>query len=1063
LTERFAKSFYVQIPYICPVKKIRHLLVLLSICLAFSCFGQQYNFIKYSISEGLPQSQVYAAHQDSRGYIWFGTQGGGLSRFDGNKFTNFSTKNGLPSNHIQAIYEDGNRQIWVSTKRGICRFTGKKFEPVLKRKESVRDAWSFVQKNDSTLWVGTRTGILAYSFSDSIFTQKKGMPYNLPVNQFYQTKKGLWVATDDGAWFVGKDAGVHPPAPSKGGDKRGDSSKGGDKRGDSSKGGDTNVKQFTTPDAAPILAITRDNEGYIWVIAFDGNVRIIDENTLLTVREFKERKLDKTQCAYTADDGKIWVGTQKRGISIYSPQDSSWTRVSEREGLPHPHIRSIIHDKWNNIWIATSGGVAKYLGQFFIHFNKNNGLHGSRIYALCKAQDDKIWFSASDDGIGTYDGFQFQKSGRDSSYIDVKSSVIFEDSRERLWIGTQQKGIMVLDTIDSLGYRLITKLDGLPSDWVHSIAEDSEGNIWVGTQTDGIAKISEIDSIQAIQTFGKSNLQERRIRTLCSDDSGKIWFSTRGGRVGYFDNGKVATIYDRNDGLPRESINSIAFDSLGRTWVGTAGEGIFMLNPEAEEGAFEPLKSEEKLTSDNIYLLIFDREGNLWAGSETGVDKITLNETGTVLDIEHYGKNEGFLGIETCRNAAISDADGNLWFGTMNGLTKHTVSQKSREVLPPVLHFEDITLFYKSLSETPYSEWIASSGGLREGLELPYRQNHLSFDFKAINLSVPESIRYRWKMEGVEEDWSPLSVRESVNYSQLSPGEYTFNVQAVTDDNLYSEPISAAFVIQKPFWQLRWVQALAAVLAALLIFLFVRGRIRAIRKKEAAKRQELEMQNHVLELEQKALQLQMNPHFIFNALNSIQSLVAAKENLTARSQIHKFAALMRSILSNSRKEKITLKEEINTLEKYLHMEQFCQPVPFDFEIHSPDNMDAEEIELPPMLLQPFVENAVIHGISHLQNKTGKLVVRFSIKKEKNVNLLQCQIRDNGVGRKRAAELRQSKQPGHQSVAMGVTRERLEAMKNGAAYTALEIRDLTNKNDKTLGTQVLVQMPLEVSF
>jgi len=172
---------------------------------------------------------------------------------------------------------------------------------------------------------------------------------------------------------------------------------------------------------------------------------------------------------------------------------------------------------------------------------------------------------------------------------------------------------------------------------------------------------------------------------------------------------------------------------------------------------------------------------------------------------------------------------------------------------------------------------------------------------------------------------------------------------------------------------------------------------------------------------------------------------------------------MRSILSNSRKEKISLKEEINTLDKYLRMEQFCQPVPFDFKIQAPTDVDAEEIELPPMLLQPFVENAVIHGISHLQNKKGKLAIHFSIKKEKNTNLLQCQIRDNGVGRKRAAELRQTKQPGHQSVAMGVTRERLEAMKNGASYAALDIQDLTNNQGEVLGTQVLVKMPFIAVF
>jgi len=1014
--------------------KIKCYILLFNLCIALSGFAQQYNFIKYSISEGLPQSQVYAAHQDSRGYIWFGTQGGGLSRFDGNKFTNFSTKNGLPSNYIQAIYEDTNRQIWVSTKRGICRFTGRNFEPILKEEQAITNAWTFTQKNDSTLWVGTRTGILAYSFSKNDFIQTNTKPQlrNSPTNQFLKTKKGLWVATDGGAWFVGKT-----------------------------------TKQFSSAGDKQIQALTADANGNIWMIAFDGGVKIIDENTLEPIDQFRERMLDKTQCAYTALDGKIWVGTQKNGIAIYTPSDSTWARVSEREGLPHPHIRSIIRDKWDNVWIATSGGgVAKYLGQFFIHFNKNNGLHGSRIYALCKTHDDKIWFSASTNGLGTYDGFQFQKSQRDSNYIDVKSSVIFEDSRRRLWVGTRQKGIVVLDTIDSLGYRLITKVDGLPSDWIHSIAEDAEGNIWVGTQTQGIAKIVEVDSsFTYIEQFGAADLFEGNIRTLCSDNFGKIWFSTRGGRVGFFKEGNIATIYDSNDGLPSGSINSIAFDSLGHTWIGTAGDGVFVLNPEADDAVFEPLKSDEKLTSDNIYLLIFDREGNLWAGSESGVDKITLNETGTVLDIEHYGKNEGFLGIETCRNAAISDAEGNLWFGTMNGLTKHTLSQKSREVLPPVLHFEDISLFYKSLSETPYNEWVVSSGGLRDGLELPYRQNHLSFDFKAINLSAPESIRYRWKMEGVEEGWSPLSTRESVNYSQLSPGEYTFTVQAVADDNLSSKPLSASFLIKKPFWQLRWVQVLAAVLAGLLIFLFVRNRIKTIRRKEAAKRHELELKNHVLELEQKALQLQMNPHFIFNALNSIQSLVAAKENLTARSQIHKFAALMRSILSNSRKEKITLKEEINTLEKYLHMEQFCQPVPFDFEIEPPAEADMEEIELPPMLLQPFVENAIIHGISHLQNKKGKLRINFSIKKEKNSpeKLLQCQIQDNGVGRKRANELRQSKQPGHQSVAMGVTRERLEAMKGKRKYTALNIDDINNEQREVVGTQVLVQMPLEVNF
>ncbi len=993
------------------------------------CIAQQYNFIKYSISDGLPQSQVYAAHQDSRGYIWFGTQGGGLSRFDGNKFENFSTKNGLPSNYIQAIYEDINRQIWVSTKRGICRFTGRRFEPILQGADVVTNAWAFVQKNDSTLWVGTRTGILAYSHTQDTLLGANTSPQlrKSPVNQFFSTPEGLWIATDDGAWLTGKK-----------------------------------TEWFSSPGDKQIQGITADTAGNIWLIAFDGSVKIIDKNTLQPIRQFKEEKLAKTQCAYTAPDGKIWVGTQKNGIAIYMPEDSAWVSVSEREGLTHPHVRSILSDKWDNIWIATSGGgVTKYLGQFFIHFNENSGLHGNRIYALHKTADDRIWYSASTNGLGTYNGQRFQKSERDSAYIDVKSRAIFQDSRQRLWIGTQQKGIVILDTIDSLSYRLMTTDDGLPSNWIHSIAEDEIGDIWVATQTQGIARIIEVDSsFTYIKKYGQEDgLDELKITTLCSDNNRRIWFATRSGKVGYFEQGELVNIYDQNNGLPNVAIRSIAFDSLGYTWIGTAGDGIFTLNPEAETAVFEPLKSEDGLTSDNIYVLIFDKQGNLWAGSENGLDKITLNETGTVLDVQHYGRNEGFLGIETCQNSAISDHEGNLWFGTMNGLTKHTLSQKSRKALPPVLHFEDISLFYKSLSQTSYNEWITPSGGLKTGLELPYHRNHLSFDFKAINLSKPESIRYRWKLEGVEEDWSPLSSRESVNYSQLSPGEYTFKVQAVSDEDLFSEPIAASFLIKKPFWQLWWVQALAAAIVLLFGFIFIKNRIKNIRKKEAAKREKLEIRNRVLELEQKALQLQMNPHFIFNALNSIQSLVATKDYTQARNQINNFATLMRGILSNSRQENITLQEEINTLEKYLKMEQFCQRVPFEFDIQPPKNADAEEIELPPMLIQPFVENAVIHGISHLQNTTGKVSIIFTTQNE----LLTCVIRDNGVGRKRANELRQTKQAGHQSVAMDVTRQRLEAMKGKLRYIALDIQDITDEKEEVKGTEVLVQMPLVVNF
>ena len=186
----------------------------------------------------------------------------------------------------------------------------------------------------------------------------------------------------------------------------------------------------------------------------------------------------------------------------------------------------------------------------------------------------------------------------------------------------------------------------------------------------------------------------------------------------------------------------------------------------------------------------------------------------------------------------------------------------------------------------------------------------------------------------------------------------------------------------------------SGILLGSLVFFGVKSRIRQVRKVELEKREKLEVQNRVLQLEQKALQLQMNPHFIFNALNSVQSLMSAGETVAARNELNAFAQLMRSILSNSRKQVVSLQEETETLQKYLTIEQFCRPgKPFDFQIQIPENLDAESIEIPPMLLQPFVENAVVHGFEHLQNRKGQLKISFETEGE----TLRCIIADNGVG------------------------------------------------------------------
>jgi len=339
-----------------------------------------------------------------------------------------------------------------------------------------------------------------------------------------------------------------------------------------------------------------------------------------------------------------------------------------------------------------------------------------------------------------------------------------------------------------------------------------------------------------------------------------------------------------------------------------------------------------------------------------------------------------------------------------------------------------------------------------------HSHNNIGFGFRAVNLDYPTGMSYVWKLAGLDEDWSPASKSESVNFTNLSPGKYRFMAKALNKAGLESESISTPFEIKPAIWQLRWFQVAVLALLGLLAFLFFRYQIKKVKKKEAARRAQLELENELLNLEQKALQLQMNPHFIFNALNSIQSVVVNQKTDVARDQIQNFAGLMRGILSNSKKANITLQEEFSTIDKYLKLEQFCQAKPFDFEIHLPEGYDPDEVEIPPMMIQPFVENAVFHGVSHL-NEKGLINVVFEIEQER----LSCIIEDNGVGRKKAAEVNKARKAGHQSTAIAVTKQRLESLRQNKNYTAFQIEDVLNSNGEVNGTKVTLRMPLQLTF
>jgi ligand-binding sensor domain-containing protein/two-component sensor histidine kinase len=887
--------------------------------------------------------------------------------------------------------------------------------------------------------VGTSSGIYRYEPSTKKF-QKLHLDPQLDQAGIYvfclvQTghKQLLWIGSHRGAWiFDGKNA--------------------------------SRVRQNGI-QGNPVYAITQAQDGRIWAAGFGDGICILNAEGSELYRQIQDKGLERTQCLFGAGDGTVYAGTQAAGLAVFRGAEATLTWLSETDGLPHNRVQAVISDFSGNIWAATSGGgVARLREQLFRHYGPEDGLLGPRVYALQEDRLGRIWMSTAQNGIQILDSTGLVPVPRDSGRLKgVKCKTIAEDLKGNIWVGTDGRGIAVIGPRNT---RMLTKDNGgIPANYIQKILCDASGSIWAATAADGIVRLTTKDSVgYTYKVIGKTEgLTDPAISTMQFDNKGNVWFGTVNGRIGWISNGRVEHLYGPETGLPASTITSIAFDQAGNCWTGFKGDGIWvapLILENKETAHFRPVNTPQKMHSKIIYLLVFDRQQNLWAGTENGVDELVLDKHSiTVSDLLHFGKNEGFRGIETCQDAAICDRGGNLWFGTMNGLTKYVPTNRKLQSAAPLIHFQEISLHYKSISGTPYGAYLDSAGsGLKEGLELPWDQNHLSFNFKGIDMVNTQQVRYRWKLMGADTGWSPLSEQNEVHYANLAPGTYRFMIQATGDGILFSKPLAAPFTILKPYWMHWEFQLFVLLLLTGLVALIAMQYVGRVKKAEEIRRTRLEVENRLLQLEQKALQLQMNPHFIFNALNSIQSLISTRDYDTARQEINGFAKLMRSILTNSRRQYITLREEIDTLEQYLKIEQFCQQNAFTFAISLNDAIDPEAVEIPPMMLQPFVENAVIHGVSHLQY-AGHIEMRFELQGE----LLTCTIRDNGVGREKAALLRQTRKPGHQSTALQVTRERLEAIRGTHNYQPLLISDILNEHKTIAGTEVVIIMPVEMKY
>jgi ligand-binding sensor domain-containing protein len=969
--------------------------------------GQSYNFRNYTVDAGLPFIGVSAIYQDVKGNLWIGGYGG-LSCFNGKTFTNYSPKNGLATHQVFSIGGDTAGNLWVGTLNGLSAFRKGKFNTYLKADGLPDDKINcLLTDSRGRVWVGTDKGVAVF---------------------------------DKSRFFILKDL----------------------------------VKQVSPQ----INALLKDAEGKIWIGTEKGIVVADEDGRTIDVIDHKNG-LDNehVNSIYQDSKGSFWIGTDK-GIFRFNKDRKKHSSSAVLNGI---NTLSFIEDLQGAIWISTDLGLWRYDGKEFKNISLGRDLNANKTSCLFRDYEKNIWIG-SYSGLFRYRSADFVSFGQDEGLIPPFITQVTRDRNQNLLVGTDGGGLYLYRDHHLYNY---TRSEGLSSNSVKTVMEARDGTLWIGTDQGFCTCPSITDPVKKPvfkRQDRKVRLQSDTLDIIFQDSKGDIWFGQKNGVTRYRDgsftwfplpltNTELTAYYFMEDqkhdlwigtyqgglfrydgqefkamnktlGMKSETYLAMLQDREGIYYFGTF-EGVYMYDPQGRYGGGKKIiqfSEADGMSSDLVYLMTFgDDEKTIWIGTNQALNKLdlgTFKKQGRKL-IVPYGKEEGFVGIECNGSAVSTEPSGTIWFGTVNGLVRYNPAEYNANKKLPKTNITAIRLFYSDTT-------------LAENSELSHNNNNISFDYIGICLTNPDKVKYLVKLEGFDKSWSPVTSNNVATYSNLPSGKYVFKVLSCNNEGIWtSVPAHFGFTILAPFWKTAWFSVLLSLAVVGLVILLFSYRIRQIRERENLK-------VRIATNELKALRSQMNPHFIFNSLNSIQHFIVHNDEVSASKYLNTFAKLIRTILNNSEKATASIREELDSLKLYLELEALRFESKFEYEIIIDPKLDLDYYEVPTMLIQPFAENAIIHGLLPKKG-SGKLEIRISEEK----NFILCTIIDNGIGRKKAHDLKESSiRKMHKSFGMKITQDRLEVLNYlHKSNLKVNIIDLIDDGGSAVGTRVEIYIPI----
>jgi len=778
------------------MKQAKHIIIFFFICIQIQfAFAQQYNFKNYTAKHGLASSIVNNIFQDSKGYIWFATQGGGISRFNGKFFKNYNKSDGLISNDVTFITEDKKGNIWIATSEGVSKFNGIDFTNYSEKQGLSKGVvyWIYVDEKNNIWFAIQEGGVNKFDGKTfTAFTTKDGLSSN-NVYSIIQDKKGdFWFSLSNGiAQYDGNRI--------------------------------TSYDKIDVINNKVFFCSLADSKGNIWFGGSSGNGVIKYSGKKFYNFELPSELKDDFIGSITEDKkGNIWFATD-HGVLKY--EDNQFHLFSEKQGLSANGVLSVATDYEGNIWVGTQGGGVNYFNnESFVNYTDKDGLTSKNISSVIKDNTGKFYLGTPGTGINVFN----TKSGLFSLINDVKEVAqlnifcIMLDKQGFIWIGAQE-GVFVLEKINEK-YKLKKQYKSIAGEQINAatkIIQDRKGNYWIATYGGGVFRISAYDET-CFST--KKGFASDNILTVFEDSQNNIWIGTKDAGVFKFSDNKFINY----NGFTDKAAWSITEDNNGNIYFGTGESGIACF----DGIRFKNYTKEDGLCSDYVSVLQWDNfENCLWVGTEKGVNKIKLKPDLSLISIRTYGEQEGFKGIEINQNAIEIDEKGLVWFGSINGLSCYNRKYDNPNTTPPKIHLTGIRMAYQTVDWNKYADSVDATTNLPVDLELSHKNNHLTFDFQAFTTN---NVKYTFMLEGQDDDWSPLTTNTEANFSNITPGKtYTFKVKAVNSNGIWSnEIVEFKFTINPPWWQTWWFYTLSILIAVLGVYSFINYRTAQLAKEK---------------------------------------------------------------------------------------------------------------------------------------------------------------------------------------------------------------------------------------